>query len=119
MKRTIKQKKLFYTTTSFKSKNIRDLQTVEENVAYLLNNFPHLRNCDKCLIFYYFKHIDGLTKITRENIHKLTSAESITRIRRHLQRDCDVFLPIPSVHGARDDRQKDFIELNNVNRGAI
>jgi hypothetical protein len=74
-------------------KKIIELENVEERVVWLLNRKEHLRNCDKCLIFYYWKHVDGLNNIGYDTIHALTTAETITRCRRHVQNDLALFLP--------------------------
>jgi hypothetical protein len=93
MKKTKEHKLFYYTMPGIYAKKIIELETCEERTAWLLQKNEHLRNCDKCLLIYYWKHVDNLDNISRENIHAMTSAESITRARRILQNNLGLFLP--------------------------
>lgn len=86
MRRTLQQKLMMYTRSSFYQKVISDLQDVEERVCLFLQKNEHHRNCDKCLIWDYWKEVDYLTYLPNEHeIHNLTHPESIRRVRQRLQ----------------------------------
>lgn len=75
-------------------KKIEELETVEEKVCWLFKRHPNLRNSDKLLIFYYWVIVDGYEgQLDEDVILKLTSSESIRRVRQHIQNDLGFFLP--------------------------
>jgi len=94
VRRNKQQKLLYYTRPHFYNKLLAQLDEIEEKVCWLLAKHEHFRNCDKCLIFHYWKEVDEWNRLTlRQDIHALTSPESIIRIRRHLQNDLDLWIP--------------------------
>jgi len=93
IKRTKNQKIYYYTQNYIYQQKINNLITCEERVVWLLSKYPHLRDCDKCLVIYYWKHVDNLDIVNRDNIHALTSSETIRRVRQHIQNELGLFLP--------------------------
>ena len=99
MKRSLKEKLFYYSQPGIYKKKIEELSECEEKVVWLFAKFPHLRDCDKCLLFEYWKCVDDFYPQflrDKEIIHKLTPAETITRIRRYIQNDLGLFLPTDS-----------------------
>lgn len=75
-------------------KKIDSLIIAEEKVAWLMHRFPKLRDNDKLLIFYYWKHMDGFEGyLDDQRILSLTSSGTITRVRRRIQNEYGLFLP--------------------------
>jgi len=118
MKRTKEEKVFYYTRPGLYLKKIEKLNDCEEKVVLLLAKSEHLRNCDKCLIFAYWKEADRFHMFTKwfldesvliEKIHTLTPAETITRVRRYIQNDLNLWLPT----------EKDVIESREINKDAV
>ena len=94
MRRTKQQKLLYYTRPHFYQKVLSQLQEVEEKICWLLAKSEHFRNCDMCLMFYYWSHIDHWNSYQNPTtLHKLTSAETITRCRRYIQNTLHLWVP--------------------------
>jgi hypothetical protein len=93
MKRSKQEKIFYYTMPGLYAKKILELETCAERVCWLLEKNEHLRNCDKCLIIYYWKHVDALDNVSKDNIHSLTPSESIRRVRQHIQNDLGLWPP--------------------------
>lgn len=94
MKRTRQEKIFYYNMPGLYEKKIHDLETTEERVLHLLKHNLHLRDCDKCLIFHYWFKVDGINDfLGKENLHSLTSSESIRRCRQKIQNDYGLYLP--------------------------
>ncbi len=124
MKRSLKEKIFYYSQSGLYRKKIESLRECEEKVIWLLAKYSHLRDCDKCLLFNYWAFVDGLDvlagttintfSLNRELVHKLTPAETITRIRRYIQNDLGLFLPTdPDVIKAREISELDVHDWAN------
>jgi hypothetical protein len=92
-RRTAEEKQYYLTAPWVFKLKVEELNNVEEKVTWLLARKEHLRNCDKCLIMYYWKIVDGLKKINKQAVHALTSSETIRRVRQHIQNDLALYLP--------------------------
>lgn len=96
-KRTRQQKLLYYTSPRFYQKVLNQLEEVEEKVCFLLAKDEHFRNCDNCLLFHYWQNVDNIyTHLLfrfKDERHKCTSAETITRCRRYIQNTLGLWLP--------------------------
>ena len=114
MKRTIKQKKKYYVSEAFTRKVLDDMETCEENVAFLLKEYPKLRDNDNLLLFNYWSRVDKVkfSMLNNDKVACLTPAESITRARRVMQRDLGYFLPSEGV----DDNRLAKAEVLKNNR---
>lgn len=112
MKRTKQEKIFYYTMAGLYLKIINTLETLEEKICWLLKRYPKLRNSDRLLVFYYWIIADKFKgELVDETILKLTPAESITRIRRLIQNELNLFLPTePTVREARDIAEKTWTE---------
>jgi hypothetical protein len=91
--RTKEQKIFYYNQEAIYKRKIEEFETAEEKVAWLLHNNSHLRNCDKCLIKAYELQVDRYNgSLDSEEIHRLTSSETIRRVRQKLN-ELGLFLP--------------------------
>ena len=94
MRRTQEQKLFYYQQPGIYGKKIEELEETEVKVVRLLHDYPHYRNCDKCLIMGFWVLVDNFKGVLSSDIiHGLTPAESITRARRIIQNDLGLFLP--------------------------
>lgn len=111
MEKEKKNQKLFkYLMSGLYLRKIRNLEDAEERVAWLLKKHPILRNNDNYLLFYYWHFVDGYSgSFRKENIERLTTAETVIRVRRHLQNTLGIFLPTePTVREARNITEQSF-----------
>jgi hypothetical protein len=109
VRRTRDEKIFFYSQRTIYDRKIDEFDNSEIRVAWLLFHYVHLRNCDKCLIHYYWSFVDGLKEIDSSTIHGLTPAETITRCRRHIQNDLGFFLP----------SEQDVIDARSISQDAV
>lgn len=96
VKRTEEQKKTLYSRDEFYQKKVEQLEMIEERVCWLLAKFEHVRNCDTCLIHFYWREVDKVAYSNHtdsEFLHKLTSADDIVRKRAHIQNRLGMWLP--------------------------
>lgn len=69
--------------------------SIEDGVRKLMSEDDRCREDDKWLIWKYVRNIDGIDLfIPFEDFDKMTSFESITRIRRRIQNDDNELLPL-------------------------
>lgn len=109
MRRTKQQKLMLYTRHHFYNKILSDMDQLEEKVCWLLAKHEHLRNCDNCLILKIWKDVDNWNGLPYEQeVHRLTSSDSITRVRRKLQ---EMGLWIPT--------DEDVIKARRIKESAI
>ena len=91
---TKEEKMILYIGSNFITKRIYELKETQEKVAWLLATTEHLRNCDKCLIQYFWRVCDGYKgSLSNKAIHSLTPAETITRQRRFIQNTLNLYPP--------------------------
>ena len=90
--RTRQETIFYYTVFPFKRK-IDEMRQVTEKVAHILANYEFTRDSDQALIFQYWIEADKVTSPSMQNRHLLTAAESITRARRKIQNDYNLYLP--------------------------
>lgn len=92
-------------------KKIEELEDTEEKLCWLLKEKPHLRDCDKCLVMQYWVVIDGWSgEFDTKEIHKLTPSETITRMRRHVQNDLGLWLPLEENTQVSRDISRDAVQ---------
>jgi hypothetical protein len=118
IRRTKKQKLLYYTNPRFYNKLFAELETTEERVCWLLAKDEHLRNCDNCLLFKFWREVDDWDGLTlRQSIHKLTPAEDITRCRRRIQNTYHLWPPtdqeVISKRRIKEEVIKEWITTSN------
>jgi len=110
MRRTKQEKIFYYSQSGIYKKKLLELENTEQKVIWLLKYYPHLRDCDLCLIKYFHCQVDqwqgGLLK---EDIHSLTPEETITRCRRYIQNTLGLYLPT----------QEEVIEARKINEVAV
>jgi len=95
---------------------MQSLDNIKENVRKILIEYPETRGNDNLLIFRYFeRHADEVIKNFAkyilyhypDNVKKLTSFESIRRVRQKIQEE-GAFLPSEEVVTARRGREADM-----------
>lgn len=110
VRRNKQQKLLYYVRPKFYDKLLNELEEVEEKVCWLLAKYKHFRNCDTCLLFYYWREVENWNCLIVENIiHRLTAAETITRVRRYIQNDLHLWLPTDSEVILKRDIKKNVM----------
>jgi len=116
---TLKQKQFKYSQPSFYLKTIEELKDAEERVAWLLKGNEHLRNCDICLVFEFWKAVDRLGPCEfdhQETRHDLTMFETIRRVRQHIQNDIHIWPPtdeqVIEKRGIKQDAFRDWARMN-------
>ena len=68
--------------------------TVEEGVVRIMRSDERARNDDKWLVYRFIRDVDGINMfIPFEDFRRMTAFETITRVRRHIQNDCNELLP--------------------------
>jgi len=93
MKRTIQQKIFYYSQDGLYKRKLEELENAEEKVAYILHHNVKSRNSDTELILLYWQS-EGLYVNDFEMYYSnITPAETITRCRRHIQNDLNLYLP--------------------------
>lgn len=95
-----------------------ELKGYKERVWKILEDHPNARNNDGTLIAYYlftFHHhlvvddVDGQPALKLKNFKNIPPMESITRARRIIQNNDNMFLPtIPAVLKARGLKEKNY-----------
>lgn len=82
---------------------------VKENVMDLLERFPETRDEDRHLLLRYWTEKDGIAfdYTFPERFMRATSAESITRARRQIQR-AGLFLPTEEAAQNRRERAQEL-----------
>jgi len=94
IRRTKQEKIFYYTQPGFFKKKLDEFNQAEEKVTWLLGKYEELRNSDKLLLFYYWRLINNYQGELEDNdILNLTPGETITRVRRYIQNDLNLFLP--------------------------
>lgn len=111
MRRTRKQKLFYYSRPGLYRLTIEELKTVEERVLWLLRRRESFRNNDMSLIWGYWRIFDNLdtTKLDAESFKKLTSPESIRRVRQKIQNDYGLWLPTT----------KEVLEARKIKESAV
>ena len=110
MRRTMDEKIFYFLKPGLYSRTVKELETVEEKVCWLLEKFEKLRNKDRLLIFYYWNMVDGYTGELKESvIMNLTSSETVRRVRAKIQNKYNLFLPT-------DD---DVVLARNIKQDAV
>ena len=111
-----REESIFYYTSIPYNKKIKELNRVKEKTAWILANYPFTRNSDKALIYQYWRIADEIEEVNEENFDELTIAESITRSRRYIQNDLNLYLPTDEeiIAGRRISEQavRDWIIRN-------
>jgi len=94
IRRTIEQKKIYYSRPGLYRKKLEELESTEEKVIWLLNKYENLRNNDKLLIFAFWLHENKVSFDLDESIIKsLASPETIRRVRQKIQNEYNLYLP--------------------------
>ncbi|KKM65630.1 hypothetical protein LCGC14_1489370 [marine sediment metagenome] len=94
MRRTKQQKLLYYTRPSFYHRVLLQLEDVEEKVCWLLAKYEKTRNSDMFLLMKFWNEAEQWNGMFIEPyIYRITSAETITRIRRYLQNTLHLWMP--------------------------
>jgi len=64
---------------------VKQRVTIKENVEWLIEKYPYVKNDYRKLLQMYWFHIDGLKRfIPFEELQKMTQPESITRAFREI-----------------------------------
>ncbi len=94
IKRTKQQKLLYYTRPSFYHNVLQQLEDVEEKVCWLLSKYEKTRNSDMFLLMKFWNKAEYWNGLFIEPyIYRITSAETITRVRRYLQNTLHLWIP--------------------------
>ena len=82
---------------------------IREGVLKILESDERARNDDHWLIWKYIREIDKINMfIPFEDFKRMTSFESITRMRRELQNDSGLYPPTNSVIANRRAKEQRF-----------
>ena|SRR3990167_3965437 len=92
-----------------------ELKQLEEKVMNVLSSFPLARNSDKWLVLKVWEaegiiNTDGKWIINESLLPELTTPESITRIRRHIQNDQGILLPTDHTIMVQRRIKEEFIK---------
>ncbi len=90
---------------------VQKRSTIKENVEWLIQKFPFVKNDYRKLLQMYWWHIDGLKRfIPFEELQKMTQPESITRAFREISniRKKSFTQPIPIVQEARQIEEQNY-----------
>ena len=84
-------------------------KTIRNKVEFILRYNPEARNCDKTLIFTFWKEFDEISMDNEDSfkkgfIHNSTSTESIRRARQLIQED-GMYLPDDEIVMSRRRKQ--------------
>ena len=94
MRRSKKDKLLYYSRPHFYEKCLSELEEVEERVVWLLAKHDKARNSDMFLLMKYWLNVNKWNGLFIEPyIHLITNAETIIRKRRYIQNTLSLFLP--------------------------
>jgi len=115
--RSKKEETFYYAHPGLYNKVIREINLTKDRVAWLLEKYPHLRGCDKCLIFNFWIVSDNYNlSLKKDHIHNLTGSATILRVRRYLQNELNLFLPEEDyVRKARGISEQAFKEWSGKN----
>lgn len=92
---TIQQKIFLYTHPGIYKRAIEQLEDAESKVVWILNKYPHTRDCDTCLIHKFWKINDKYVGGDDEVIlHSLTTPETIRRVRQKIQNEYGLYIPL-------------------------
>lgn len=92
------------------------LGTVEQKVAYILQYFPEARDSDTALAIRYWtkfdaNHLEELKPDALDILYELQNIGTITRMRRNLQNELQLFRGTPRTEDNRDALQQMFHQL--------
>jgi hypothetical protein len=90
------------------------LKTLEERVAWILNNYPKTRDSDITLQLRYWNEFESsrfdLESVSVKDYYKLTKLTSLTRARQKIQNDLKLFQASPEVEGRRKKLEAEQLE---------
>ena len=91
---------------------IKNKETIENRVQFILENYPQTKGDDVLLIYRYLRYYTDvrLSFQTFKQLFTIPAFESITRARRHVQRQYPALLPTKRVRHKREVLQ----ELNRA-----
>lgn len=92
-----------------------EIGTIEKRVASILHDFPETRDSDRALVIRYWNVYQADTvaewsDLGLEVIHQLDDFNTITRVRRHIQNDLQLFCGTLHTQARRSELQRQFYE---------
>lgn len=89
--------------------------TIEQRVCTILRDFPETRDSDTALLIRYWKQFQPEVllewdPLQLEALFELEKVESITRARRRVQNDLELFQATPRTLALRGEAQMDFLQ---------
>ncbi|WP_163786739.1 hypothetical protein [Myxococcus vastator] len=89
------------------------LATIEQKVCRMLRDYPETRDSDTALLIRYWRKFQADTlldwsPLQLEALFELEKVESISRARRHIQNDLNLFQATPRILALRGDLQMEF-----------
>lgn len=96
------------------------LKTLKEEIKFLLENHPTLRDSDEKLYASYLSRhgigtISVATFLNNFNNYGVSDFESVTRCRRKIVEENPELSPSEKVRDMRAERQMDFLDLAREN----
>ncbi|HYO56358.1 hypothetical protein [Archangium sp.] len=87
--------------------------TIEQRVCIILRDFPETRDSDTALLIRYWRRFQPDTllewkPLELEALFELEKVESISRARRHIQNDLNLFQATPRTLALRGELQMEF-----------
>lgn len=97
------------------------LATIEQRVCVILRDFPETRDSDTALLIRYWKKFQPeilleWRPLELEALFELEKSESISRARRHIQNDLQLFQATPRTLKLRGELQMEFHQYLTAQR---